>query len=84
MKFIQHLINQKAQMMTGDELLKYAEGVNIPLKREEAEKIAGRLRRKKVDLFNEYERADLLREIASITNEQTAKKLNKLLTMFQQ
>ncbi|MFK2824384.1 DUF2624 family protein [Bacillus sp. B190/17] len=82
MKFLQHFINQKVQMITGDELLKYAEGFDIPLKREEAERIASRLRRKKVDLFNEYERESLLREIAIITNEQTAKKLSKLLTMF--
>ncbi|MEK4028790.1 MULTISPECIES: DUF2624 family protein [Bacillaceae] len=84
MKFLQHLINQKAQTMTGDELLKYAKGLDIPLRREEAEKIARRLQSQKVDLFNEYERANLLREIAAITNEQTAKKLNKLLTTFLQ
>ena len=84
MKFVQHLINQRAQMMTGDELLKYAKGLRIPLQKEEAEKIAGRLRRKKVDLFDDGERAQLLREIANITNEQTAKKLNQLFSMFNQ
>lgn len=82
MKFLHHLINQKAQTITGDELLKYAKGLDIPLKREEAEKIASRLRSRKVDLFDEYERANLLREIAAITNKQTAQKLNKLLTTF--
>ena len=82
MKFLHHLINQKVQTITGDELLKYAKGLDIPLKREEAEKIASRLRSGKVDLFNEHERTNLLREIAVITNKQTAQKLNKLLTTF--
>lgn len=84
MKFFQHFINQKAQTITGEELLKYAKGLDIPLKKEEAEKVASRLRSRKADLFNERERANLLREIAAITNEQTAKKLNKLLTTFLQ
>lgn len=82
MKFVQHLINQRAQFITADELLKYAKGLSIPLRREEAEKIASRLRSKKIDLFNDDERAKLLREIADITNDQTAKKLNQLFAMF--
>ncbi|GLY09979.1 DUF2624 family protein [Bacillus badius] len=84
MKFLQHLINQKAQTITADELLNYAKGLDIPLKREEAEKVSSLLRRQKVNLFNEQARASLLREIAAITNEQTANKLNKLLTTFLQ
>ncbi|WP_049663209.1 DUF2624 domain-containing protein [Bacillus sp. FJAT-27231] len=84
MKFLQNIINQKAQMMTGDELLKYAKGLDIPLKREEAERVASLLRSRRIDLFNEQERANLLREIAAITNKQTADKLNKLLKTFLQ
>ncbi|KMY56204.1 hypothetical protein AC623_13220 [Bacillus sp. FJAT-27231] len=71
-------------MMTGDELLKYAKGLDIPLKREEAERVASLLRSRRIDLFNEQERANLLREIAAITNKQTADKLNKLLKTFLQ
>ncbi|WP_077247169.1 DUF2624 domain-containing protein [Pseudobacillus wudalianchiensis] len=84
MKFLQNIINQKAQMMTGDELLKYAKGLDIPLKREEAERVASLLRSRRIDLFNEQERVNLLREIAAITNKQTADKLNKLLKTFLQ
>ncbi|OZI13059.1 DUF2624 domain-containing protein [Bacillus sp. FJAT-42315] len=83
MKLVQHLINQRAQTITADELMKYARGLSISLKQEEAEKIAGQLRRKKIDLFNDGERIQLLKDIARITNEQTARKINRLFSMFQ-
>ncbi|KKB33245.1 DUF2624 family protein [Bacillus thermotolerans] len=83
MKFLQHFINQRVQTITAEELLKYADGLDIPLRRREAEEIAFRLRRRRVDLFDEYQREELLREVADITGEQTARKLQKLLAMFE-
>ncbi|MBM7650022.1 hypothetical protein JOC78_003006 [Bacillus ectoiniformans] len=82
MKLIQHMINQKAQAITGKELLKYAKQLNIPLSEDEAEKVAACVRKRRVDLFNEKERAQLLREIAKATSPQTARQINRVFSMF--
>ena len=68
--------------MTADELLQYANQYQISLSRNEATRIANYIKGKKVNIFNDGERSQLIRELAKITNIHTAKEVNRLLSSF--
>lgn len=68
--------------MTADELLQYADQYQISLSRNEATRIANYIKGKKVNIFNDGERSQLIRELAKITNIHTAKEVNRLLSSF--
>ncbi|MBS4217134.1 DUF2624 domain-containing protein [Bacillus sp. FJAT-49711] len=78
MKFIQNMINMKINVITTDELLKYAGQYNIKLSRVQSEKIAAFLRGKNFDVFNDKTRSQIIREVAKIAGPNTAKEINKL------
>ena len=82
MKLIQNMINFKVNSITGDELYKYAKQFNVSLSKGDAEKIATYLRGKRVDLFNDQSRAQVIKEIAKITSPETAKQINQIFIQF--
>ena len=82
MSIFQNIINHKLNTMTADELLQYADQYQISLSRKEATQIANYIKGKKVNIFNDGERSQLIRELAKITNIHTAKEVNRLLSSF--
>ena len=64
MSIFQNIINHKLNSITADELLKYANQYQISLSREEAKKIANYVKGKNVNIFNDGERSQLIRELA--------------------
>lgn len=82
MSIFQNIINHKLNTITADELLKYAGQYQISLSKKEATKIAHYIKGKNVNIFNDGERSHLIRELAKITNIDTAKEVNRLLSSF--
>ncbi|MEH7178772.1 DUF2624 domain-containing protein [Neobacillus vireti] len=82
MKIFESVINHKMNTITGDELFKYAEQFNIKVNRQQAYKVAQYLRGKNVNIFDDRERAALIKEIAKIAGPETAREVNKLFVKF--
>lgn len=82
MAIFENIINHKISNITADELLKYAKQFQISVSKPQAQKIAEYLRGKKVNIFNNSERTALIKEIARITNPETAREVNKLFIQF--
>ncbi len=78
MKIFESIINHKINTITAEELMKYAKQFNITVSRGQAKKIAEYLRGKNINIFDDYERAQLIREIAKAAGPQTAREVNKL------
>lgn len=76
------MINMKVNVITADELLKYAGQYNINISRSQAEKVAAFLRGKNFDIFNDQTRSQIIREVAKIAGPKTAKEINKLFIQF--
>ncbi len=82
MSLFQSIINHKINGITADELLKYASQFQISITRKEASQIANFINGKRVNIFDERERAQLIGELAKITSNHTAKEVEKLLSSF--
>ncbi|MCJ7841865.1 DUF2624 domain-containing protein [Lederbergia sp. NSJ-179] len=82
MKMIKNMVNYKVNLITGEELLKYAKQFNFHVSKEEADKVAAYLRGKNLDIFDDRTRAQIIREVAKISGPKTAKELNKLFIQF--
>ncbi|MEH7885480.1 DUF2624 domain-containing protein [Bacillus sp. JJ1609] len=82
MAIFENIINHKISNITADELLKYASQFQISITMAQSQKIAGYLRGKKVNIFNDSERTALIKEIARITSPETAREVNKLFVKF--
>ncbi len=78
----QNIINHKINTITGNELLKYADQFNIKVNRQQANLIAGYLRGRNVNIFDDRQRASLIKEIAKIAGPETAREVNKLFIQF--
>ncbi len=76
------MVNFKVNMITSEELLKYAKQFNFDVSKDEAEKIATYLRGKNLDIFDDRTRSQIIREVAKISGPKTAKELNKLFIQF--
>jgi hypothetical protein len=81
-KIFENIINHKIKTISADELLKYASQFDITLTRSMAEKVAKYLRNTQLNIFNDGDRTQLIREIAKITGPQTAREINKLFIEF--
>jgi ribosomal protein L12E/L44/L45/RPP1/RPP2 len=77
-KIFENIINHKINTITAEELLKYANQFNIAVTRAQAKKIAEYLRGKNINIFDDGQRAHLIREIAKAAGPQTAREVNKL------
>lgn len=81
-KIFENIINHKINTITGDELYKYAVQFNIRVNRQQANKVAQYLKGKNVNIFDDRERAALIKEIAKIAGPETAREVNKLFVQF--
>jgi ribosomal protein L12E/L44/L45/RPP1/RPP2 len=77
-KIFESIINHKINTITAEELMKYADQFNIAVSRVQAKKIAQYLRGKNINIFDDGQRAQLIREIAKAAGPQTAREVNKL------
>ncbi|GER66916.1 tRNA methyltransferase [Weizmannia acidilactici] len=82
MKLIQNMVNYKVNMITGEELFKYARQFKVKISREDAEKIADYLRGKQLDIFEDQARSKALKDIAKITSPETAREINRVFVLF--
>ncbi|MCM2531618.1 DUF2624 domain-containing protein [Neobacillus pocheonensis] len=82
MRIFENIINHKINTITADELLKYAQQFNITLNRPQANKISAYLRGKNVNIFDDSQRAALVKEIAKSAGPETAREVNKLFMQF--
>ncbi|MBM7584700.1 ribosomal protein L12E/L44/L45/RPP1/RPP2 [Bacillus pakistanensis] len=82
MKLLQNVINHKINKITADELLNYADQYGVQLSAENAKKIAAHLRGKNINVFDDRERSQLVKEIAKIAGTKTAKEVNNLFIQF--
>ena len=56
--------------------------IKFPYLEKKPHRIANYIKGKKVNIFNDGERSQLIRELAKITNIHTAKEVNRLLSSF--
>ncbi|KQL53526.1 tRNA methyltransferase [Heyndrickxia shackletonii] len=82
MKLLQNVINYKINIITGDELLKYAKQFNVKLTKADASKIAAYLRGKNLNIFSDSDRAKAVKDVAKLTSPEIAKEINKVLVQF--
>lgn len=82
MRIFENIINHKIKSITTEELLKYADGFKIKLSKNQAAKIAEYLRSTNLNIFNDNERAQMIKEIAKIAGPDTAKEINRLFLTF--
>ncbi|CAM3673060.1 DUF2624 domain-containing protein [Cytobacillus oceanisediminis] len=82
MKIFENIINHKLSNITAEELLKYGEQFNISITKPQAQKIAGYLRGKQINIFEDRERTKLIKEIAKIAGPETAREVNRLFLQF--
>jgi len=82
LKIFENIINHKISTITAEELLKYGGQFQISITKDQAKKIAAYLRGKQVNIFNDEERKQLIREIAKVAGAETAKEVNRLFIQF--
>ncbi|HWO77663.1 MAG TPA: DUF2624 domain-containing protein [Bacillus sp. (in: firmicutes)] len=82
MKLFENVVNYKINNITYEDILKYSKQFNIKISTEQAKKVAGLVRGKGVNIFNDKERAQLIKEIAKITGPAVAKEVNQLFIQF--
>ncbi len=82
MKLLQNVVNQKVNSITTAELLKYAKEYGMPLTPKQAEAIVLKVRGKKINIFDDQQRAQLVKSLSKIVGPKTAKDLNQLFLQF--
>ncbi|MEC2076541.1 DUF2624 domain-containing protein [Metabacillus fastidiosus] len=82
MNFLKKMINQKVNNLTTDELLQLAKKHRISISRPQANEIVKLINGQNIDIYNDVERANLLKQIAGITSVKTAQEVNKIFLQF--
>ncbi|MDQ0213896.1 hypothetical protein J2S13_000290 [Oikeobacillus pervagus] len=82
MKFIHSFVNNKINSISSDDLLKYSKAFNISLTTDQAEKICDHLSRSKINIFDDSERTQLVKDVAKIAGPKTAREINRLFVLF--
>lgn len=82
LQIFENIINHKLKSITAQELLKYATQFQIKLSKNQAEKIAQYLRGNTLNIFQDSERAQIIKDIAKIAGPETAREINKLFLSF--
>lgn len=82
MILFQRIILQRLNQATADDLLKYSKQYGISLTRSQAVEVANLLYGKNVNIFNESERMQLLKQVETITSKETAQTVNELFKQF--
>ncbi|MBQ4865253.1 DUF2624 domain-containing protein [Priestia megaterium] len=81
MKIVQQIVNKKVNNITPKELLKYSKQYNIPITDQQAHTLVSVIRQQLVNIYNLEERRNLIKQIAQVTDRETARRVNEL---FQQ
>ncbi|TWE06467.1 uncharacterized protein DUF2624 [Neobacillus bataviensis] len=81
-KIFESIINHKINTITAEELVKYANQFNISVSRGQAIKITEYLRGKNINIFDNTQRAQLVKQIAKAAGPETAREVNNLLIQF--
>ncbi|MFY2250162.1 DUF2624 domain-containing protein [Priestia megaterium] len=81
MKIVQQIVNKKVNNITPKELLKYSKQYNIPITDQQAHTLVSVIRHQPVNIYNLEERRNLIKQIAQVTDRETARRVNEL---FQQ
>ncbi|GGJ83211.1 tRNA methyltransferase [Lentibacillus kapialis] len=76
--FLKQLINKKLKQLSPDELLHYAHQYNFSISRKQAEDITTYLKQHPIEPFDPEYRARMFKEIAHITDKETADKARSL------
>lgn len=80
MNLIQQFVNKKLNNMTSKELLKYSVEYGVSITNEQADKIVTLIQGKQINIYDNQERLQLLKQIAKVTSPATAQQIN---TLFQ-
>lgn len=78
MSIIKELINTKIKTLTVHELMKYANEYGFSLSRDQAEEIIKYYRTHDIDPFDSEERMNFFKQLAYITDQDTARKAHRL------
>jgi Protein of unknown function (DUF2624) len=78
-KIIQAIVNKKINNISVEELLKLCQEHNITVTYTQAQQAVQVIRQKKVNIYDDNDRLELIHKIAQITNPTTAKQVNQLL-----
>ncbi|MFI2955270.1 MULTISPECIES: DUF2624 domain-containing protein [Priestia] len=81
MKIVQQIVNKKVNNITPKELLKYSKQYNIPITDQQVHTLVSVIRQQPVNIYNLEERRNLIKQIAQVTDRETARRVNEL---FQQ
>ncbi|APC48242.1 DUF2624 family protein [Virgibacillus halodenitrificans] len=76
--FIKGLIKNKLKQLTGDELINYGKEYGFAINQTEAKQIINYLHKKPIDPFTSNGREIMFRDLARITNLETARKAQKV------
>lgn len=76
--FIKNLISQKISQLTPEEILTYSKQYGFSITNEQAKSITQYLQTHEIDPFSADHRITMLRDLAKITDQDTAKKAQKL------
>ncbi len=75
---LKKMILNKLKQVSTEELLHYSKQYDIPITKSQAEQITAYLRKIEFDPFSEQGRMALFKDLARMTNVETAQKANKL------
>jgi hypothetical protein len=81
MNLIQMMVNRKVNNITPQELLNFGQQYQVALSLDQANKITSLLRGQNINIYDDFQRGQLLNRIASVTSLQTAQQMNSI---FQQ
>ncbi|MED3725354.1 DUF2624 domain-containing protein [Priestia filamentosa] len=79
MGIFKQIVNNKINRMSVKELMQYSKKYDVSLTDAQAATLVNIMKEKKVDIFNVEERKELIKKIARVTDQQTARKINQLI-----
>lgn len=81
MNLIKQLVNKKLNHISTKDLLKYSKEYEVPITTAQADQIVVLMKGKNINIYDNDERLELLKQIAKVTSPATAQQVN---TIFQQ
>ncbi|MET3699260.1 uncharacterized protein DUF2624 [Bacillus oleivorans] len=82
MKLFENVVNYKINNITPEDILKYSKQFNISINSDQAKQVARLVKGRGINIFNDKERAQLVKEVAKITGPDVAKEVNQLFIQF--
>ncbi|MFC4558833.1 DUF2624 domain-containing protein [Virgibacillus kekensis] len=76
--FIKDMAAKKIKQLSPDDLLHYSKQYGFSISKQQAEQITSYLKTSKADIFNNRQREKMFKDLAKITDAETARKAKKL------